>query len=1199
MNVDTFSHCIINAPAFFLMMKFKPTLILVLAMAFLAFPASFVGANEPAPKTVETKRILFISSYAFSYDWARDVFDGFNEYFRASGMPVEIGLLELYSLRGGDMSANDEIIKTVLGKIREDRPHALILSDMPIYDLFKAYYKTDLRDIPIVFCGFPEFLAFAPSAHPNSTVVKQNVEVFRNVQLGMRLLPNTKEIAVITDSSIEGVAVQENAKKALADFAGAKVIYLNGNDYSTDEMLRMVSAMQKDSFIIYGNWKSAKSELFVSYTSSIEKILSVARGPVFSLIDLHNPNVLGGYMSNGIIDGRVAASVAENVLEGFPIREIPPLSAVEVLKFNWEVMEKYGIAEGSLPVGSLVVGKPRNFFFEYKYYIIFGIAAAAGLVLWLMWSIRRYTHAERNDFIYSKLPVSIVVFDGAGNIVFRQSEALDTLDAAEGRRKNISEFRKYEAMEEFMGDFFPAYERVSQDGGEEVVLYDWAGRRKRGVLSKLPAGKFGKDSVMLVSVDVTELENMRRELQTTVEHERIVNECLKFALSGSDIQSLSDAALEIMGMQLGADRSYIFVYDGVRAEINNTAEWCADGIEPQRLFLQNVPDDCVYHWTKAFSEGRLVSTDNLAEDDTPEFLDSRPVLQAQGIKTLLTAGIWSAGRLWGFVGIDFVKKAHIFTDADRNMLQSIAKIFELFLEGRRVIEVLEYSEAEKSLMLDSIQIPILMYDKKGLLTRANPAAAKMMDMPLDEMLGKNGEQKKIFAGDSEMHIMKCVYGNRPVSFESAVNSREYLNLAYPISDKGGKVANAIVSSVDMTDFNENNRKLVKAVEAAKAADKAKSLFLATISHELRTPLNAVIGYSELSQARGISESERIDNLKNINISANALLTLVNDVLDLSKLESGQMEMVKTPTDMREMANELLGIFRFRTEKAGISISAEVSPEMPPLMLDTLRLKQVLVNIMGNAVKFTDHGGVSLEVLFVRTARTSGLLSISVSDTGMGIHPEYIEKIFNPFERQPQNLVKGLNAYEGTGLGLAISQRLMREMGGSIQVESRLGEGSKFTMSIPNVEVSDVEAPSSARTLRDPFASKVSFSDAEILIVDDVIMNLNVLEAILKKLGVKVERASSGKEALEKAKTRRPSLILTDLWMPEMNGEEFARLAKADPSLSGIPIVVVTADTQMEDADRVFDDALLKPITVLKVDAILHKYLTNASGDGER
>ncbi len=373
--------------------------------------------------------------------------------------------------------------------------------------------------------------------------------------------------------------------------------------------------------------------------------------------------------------------------------------------------------------------------------------------------------------------------------------------------------------------------------------------------------------------------------------------------------------------------------------------------------------------------------------------------------------------------------------------------------------------------------------------------------------------------------------------------------------------------------------LLAALREAQSADKAKSYFIASVSHEIRTPLNAVIGFSELLQNGDISEKEHVEYLQAINFAGNTLLQLINDVLDLSKLEAGQMTILPTVSDIRELCMEVMKVFHHRALDKNLEMTLEPG-SVPMLLVDRLRIRQILFNLIGNAVKFTKKGKITITAEFSFTSEESGDLRIGVRDTGIGISQEDCKNLASPFVQLSG--MRGTHAANnGTGLGLAISKRMAEAMNGDLFIESELGKGSYFYVTMHNVKVK--AAPQKETALQEEPA--VSPGALSVLVVDDVEMNLKVLQAMLIKIGVKeVERAKSGKDALALLRSRRFDIVLTDIWMPEMNGAELVAEIRKDPSMKSIPLIALTAD---EEADfnfpmKDFSGVLLKPVTLDKL-----------------
>ena len=393
--------------------------------------------------------------------------------------------------------------------------------------------------------------------------------------------------------------------------------------------------------------------------------------------------------------------------------------------------------------------------------------------------------------------------------------------------------------------------------------------------------------------------------------------------------------------------------------------------------------------------------------------------------------------------------------------------------------------------------------------------------------------------------------------------------------------------------------IMDALAHAQAADRAKSFFIASVSHEIRTPLNSVIGFAELLREGGVSQKQEREYLDAISSSANALLMLINDVLDLSKLEANQMQIITAFTDFNALCREVLLIFTFRAQENGNKLVSDVPEDLPELDVDNIRIRQILINLLGNAVKFTKKGAITLHVSFTPDSpeAETGTLKCAVSDTGIGISEEDQKKLMEPFVQLSK--LRGTNAVNnGTGLGLSISKRLATCMNGELTCTSRIGEGSTFGVTLNAVRYRRKSAAEKQQSR--PVAATIArdVKAIRILVVDDVPMNLRVAKALFKKIGFdNTFTAVSGKEALELLEKQPIDLILSDMWMPEMNGAQFSAAVKKDPRFSHIPIVAQTADVETSGNFDMsyFDAIILKPITGEKLSNMIKRIMENGEG----
>ncbi len=376
---------------------------------------------------------------------------------------------------------------------------------------------------------------------------------------------------------------------------------------------------------------------------------------------------------------------------------------------------------------------------------------------------------------------------------------------------------------------------------------------------------------------------------------------------------------------------------------------------------------------------------------------------------------------------------------------------------------------------------------------------------------------------------------------------------------------------------ERTEKLRLAKERAEVATRAKSEFLANMSHEIRTPMNAVLGFAELLGSM-VTDPEQRSYLDSIRTGGKALLSLINDILDLSKIEAGKMQLQYGPVNLASLLKELESIFSLKIEQKKLVLIIDVAQRVPrALYLDEIRVRQVLLNVLGNAVKFTDKGCIRLTAGAQPSADDDSLidLTLSVADNGIGIPAGEQERIFDNFE-QKRN--QDTRRYQGTGLGLSISRRLVSMMGGRISVSSREGAGSKFVIEVPRVKVVAVEDYSGPPAQDD---NRYEFETATVLAVDDIESNLFLIQEVLQSAGLTVIKADDGQKAVLFAREHRPDLILMDLRMPVMDGYEATRLIKLDKQLRHIPIIALTASVMAAagrgPAEDGFAGCLRKPV----------------------
>ena len=416
----------------------------------------------------------------------------------------------------------------------------------------------------------------------------------------------------------------------------------------------------------------------------------------------------------------------------------------------------------------------------------------------------------------------------------------------------------------------------------------------------------------------------------------------------------------------------------------------------------------------------------------------------------------------------------------------------------------------------------------------------------------------------------------------------------------------IVAEIVNSLITEQNHRLLDALrkekrsqQEAEAANMAKSSFLANMSHEIRTPINAVLGMDEMI-LRESSDESILSYAANIQSAGHSLLSVINDILDLSKIESGRLELLTAEYSTQQLMNDCYSMMIMRAEKKDLLLEIKNDPQLPAKLAgDEVRLRQVILNLLTNAVKYTSAGEVTMRVDFKHTAENEIMLKISVRDTGMGISQENQQNLFKAFRRLDEMTNRHI---EGTGLGLNITKHLTEMMGGTIAVRSTLGSGSEFTVEIPQRVVSYepvgvfIENRRAASGQKEEYHERFRAPGARILVVDDVKLNIDVIKGLLRLTQIRTESAYSGRECLGLVSRTHYDLIFMDHLMPDMDGIETLKQLRAQDGSpnAGTPVIALTANVMVGAREKYaacgFTDYLAKPVQSDRLESVLLEYL---------
>lgn len=627
------------------------------------------------------------------------------------------------------------------------------------------------------------------------------------------------------------------------------------------------------------------------------------------------------------------------------------------------------------------------------------------------------------------------------------------------------------------------------------------------------------------------------------------------------------------------------------------------------------------------TEQPVVADDAQHDPKTAEFTAS--YLAPLGITSMLDVPIRSGGQMVGVICHEHIGPMRTWTLEEQHFAVSVANTLTLALEAadrKKVEQALRTSEGRLAMTVQSTNIGIWDWDLSSNDVYFSHEWKRQLGYEDHEFANSFQEWEcRVHPEDHERALgaIEAYLNGRVEALENEHRLRHkdgsyrwILARGTIIRNEGALSSRMVGIHIDVTDRKAAEEVLRQAKDAAEAASRAKSQFLANMSHEIRTPMNGVLGLAELLLRYPLNEKER-HLTQSIHRSGSVLLAIINDILDFSKIEAGKLQLEAIPFEVRRTFEEALAVSSSTAEQKGLRLSCQIDPQIPSALIgDPTRLRQIIVNLVSNAVKFTEQGTVTVSAELTETSEGRSGLSVSVTDTGIGISLEAQSNIFDAFSQADGSTTR---KYGGTGLGLAIVKQLVTLMGGTIELQSRPGEGTcfRFTVYCKSAAMPTQRPPESfavpaacGETVSDQ--RPVKTGDVRILLVEDNPVNREVACGMLEVLHCRIDTAENGREALDAIAKTDYALVFMDCQMPEMDGLTATKLIRAreaertgqagdsaGASPTRLPIVALTAHAMQGDREQCLsagmDDHLSKPFTLVQLEHMLSRWLPNWPG----
>lgn len=1130
-------------------------------------------------KQTEEQEVLFLSSY--SYDWPA-------VQLQIQGLKESLSefVLVQYEFMNTKRLPYEEAAAITYRTLSEEKERglmydAVIVGDDAALQFVLDYQNEFFAKIPIVFEGIND-LDRAISAGENEyiTGVVEKASYGDNIDIALKLYPDATRLVAIVDNTITGIGEQKQFLSYKEKYEGLSFSILNTSYYTQEQLANEVKRLLDEKTIaFYLNANEDSKQSIHSIPDGMNTILENSPIPVFRMVQVGiGEGFLGGIAVSHKELGSIAANMINEIFSGTDVKNIPVnMESPSYPYFDYEVMEKYGISTKDLPKNSIIINQPQNFWSDNKNVILpFSFVLCVLIVFMIILSYDNYRkRCLTRLLLETQGQLNHLMDDIPGGIaIFNKEREIQVIYFNDGLSE-MYQYSREEMEEEFQQNHLflthpddwnviqPVLKECNQIG--KVVNLIFRRKRKNGEYrwTNMKAKLINQDSRLLyycVFVDVN--SSKENELAARIEHEKfeIALNNMRVNIWEYDIQKQQ---------RIQSSRNLVFPYPKV-----------------------------MDHFPQCMINSTLVHKDSI---DTYKRLHDQV---REGAKTAI--GEVQFQNMNGKYTWHRIKYTTIFDDYNQP-IKAVGISEDISLQERYKEELKKIQEICNFTVENEYQ-DVFTIDVDAEIVRmffaAGKNVGKLDEKPYQEVY--EDQLHRVVKEDQEIY-KRYMNMSKMIEYLEKSAGTVVFTIRYYQNDKigwaeckytyfGNDTSTVLVLISDISEAllaeKKSKEELAEALEQAKAAAKSKEDFLSYMSHEMRTPLNGISGMLDLLIQKEEWRGE--EYLKNAIISAKHLSGLINDVLDMSRIESGKFILHDTYASKKDITEYINAVIQPMAEEKRLHFQINwAASDYKRICIDKGRLQQILINLLSNAVKYTNPGGdISLTVTEEEVEKDKIFVTFIVQDNGIGMTEEFLKIAFEPFERE-HTLERN-----GTGLGLAITKLLTKVMGGSIHIESEVGKGTQVYVSL-TAEASTEEVSEHEVFLSDSQINQNShsFQNIHALLVEDNEINQEIARVQLESMGLSVSVVENGMQAVErfmKSENQTYQIIFMDIMMPVMDGltaaKEIRKLDRSDAK--SVPIVAMTANAFAEDVHRSLESGmqyhLSKPFEKEQMEEILLK-----------